>query len=119
MSRLDRERRQLARERWPVLASLFEGPLGSRLVGERKGLANEIDQLVAALPFSKREAAARECCDFGDYFSKRYDEGRFIADGFGLVEARHLREREGDARIKLLYASLAASLRHEKEGWKP
>ena len=119
MSRAERERRQLALERWPTLGSLFEGPIGPRLVADIDGLARDLDQFIAMVSLNEREAAARECRDFSDYFSERYDEGHFIADGFGLMGARHLKEREGDARITLLYASLAASIRQEKKGWKP
>jgi hypothetical protein len=118
MSRAEREREQLASERWPALSSFFRGEAGRRFVGLTPNLATDLSTFTDPLALSARIELASECNDFREYFRTRYDEGRFLADGFGLLAARQFKERDGDARVALLYSVLASSIRREKGDWK-
>jgi hypothetical protein len=123
MSRLERQRWELAQDRWSSLQSYFSEEKAPALLGDAKTLVRYLADTVPDIPIEFRKALANECWDLLAYFKERHDEGAFLRDGFG-VQGRSPRDDRGRghtalARMKLLYDALAASIRSQLPSWKP
>ncbi len=120
MSRAERERWQLAEERWPALQAFVARELSSTLFGDDADLATRLKEAVAVLPLADQVTLADEYWDWKSYFADRYDDKSFLQDGFGVAGSFPRGDQEGLGRMKRLYDVLAESIRKQSgSDWKP
>src|SRR3954469_5778076 len=118
MSRIERERRQQAEERWPQLRSLLSGEIGGLLYGDVKPLVHRLSEFASGVAPSDCQATATECRDFLAYFKGRHDEWQFMRDGFAVPGGKPADDRgRGHTaldRVKLIYDAFATAARADR-----
>lgn len=123
MSRAERERWKTGAERWPHLQAFLSERLADNLFGDTGLLADKIESEMMGLDNEQRSYIATECWAFMRVFKDRHDDRQFLRDGFGVHGTVKTDDRgrgqTGLALLKLVYDSIAASLRREDADWHP
>lgn len=119
MSRLERERRLEAEERWPLLARIFPCYLHEDYPIIHGSLEAAVDQLVADCGIEQRLAILKELRDWNSKRGWKADIHRFVWEGFRIyytfdsaLEAREF--------MNTFYDKLIIAVRSETgTRWKP
>lgn len=116
MSRVERERRQEAEERWPHLQILLSRETGALLYGDTKPLHQHLRATILSLPLPDRQALRNECRDFLDCLSDRHDDWAFMRDGFNVRGQKPQDNRGGGHtardRVKMIYDVATTAVRN-------